>query len=111
MVLLQYKKQLLLLFIREVYFLENNKYIIHVIVNLGGGIWSVIKNLTEYQLKKGYKVGLMYPDYHNNLEINILSELSSNVVLIPIPRKNIKGLTQVLGMPIRKTYIDIQNKN
>lgn len=84
--------------------MENNKYIIHVIVNYGGGVRTVVKNLINYQIQEGYKVGIMYPKHNKISEKRILNELDDRVKLLPVATNDIKGTTQIMGMPIKRVY-------
>lgn len=91
--------------------MQEEKTIIHVTANLGGGVWSVIKNLMEYQLQKGYKVGLMCPDYLIDSKKKLFNELSTKLIIIPVETTHIKGTTQILGMPIKETFNALQKEN
>lgn len=78
------------------------KYIVHVIVGYGGGLRTVVKNLINYQLQEGYQVAVMYPKHNKESEKKLLKELDSRIELIPVAVQNIRGLTQISGMPIKE---------
>lgn len=76
----------------------NNKIIIHVTHNLVGGVGAVIKNLVDYQLDKGYNIGiLLYNcDYEENK--NFIKSYKNEIMVFKEKFYNIKGKSMLFGI-------------
>lgn len=80
--------------------------IIHTTIGFGGGVGTVIKNLVNYQLKLGHKVGIIFPK-SCNVEYN---EFPDKVMLFPIKGKNFKGFNMIKGVSVKDTYNQMKKK-
>lgn len=87
--------------------MTKNTLIIHIMQSFGG-VASVVKNLINFQLEKGFRVGIMYP---KNIESKIENYFSELVERYPIKFLSIKGLSQLQGFPIKKMYKTICKNN
>lgn len=83
--------------------------IIHASINFKGGVGTVIKNLISYQIKNEYRIGILYID-KSEQELSFLGEIMEEIELIKCKRLNLKGLNTLLGMPIKRTYIQLREK-
>lgn len=94
---------------------ENNIFILHITINLEGGVGTVIKNLIEYQLSKGYSVGLYYGEINRDKEIDYLSAFLQSKKFnlyqyyIPIIKTKLHG-NLVFGLPLKKIITKIKTK-
>lgn len=86
-----------------------NFFIIHASINFKGGVGTVIKNLITYQIDKGYKVGILYIENSKD-ELSFFAELMDKIEIITFKRPNIKGINTLLGIPMRKIYLQLQKE-
>lgn len=88
--------------------LSKKVFIIHTTNGFGGGVGTVIKNLVSYQLKKGYKVGILYIE--NSRDWEYLEEINETVSLFPVKDIGIKGTNILLGLPMNKLFKKIKRE-
>jgi len=88
---------------------EKNLIILHATIGFGGGVGTVIRNLVEYQLGLGCRVGIIYPKWERNF--NKLNGFGCNVEKYPVDVIRVKGLNQIQGLPLMKLYNDLKIKN
>lgn len=82
---------------------NNDIYILHSTLTLGGGVGTVIKNLIDYQVKEGYKVALIYLDDGNKINSDFLKSIPKEVNLFPIKPK-LRKMNFLFGLNIKKIY-------
>lgn len=90
---------------------KKNIFIIHATISFEGGVGTVIKNLINYQINEGYKVGIVYIDNGNSMDSAFLNELARTVSLFPVKRVNFKGRNMLMGVPIKQLYLRIKKEN
>lgn len=81
--------------------------IVHIVVDVNGGIGSVVMNMINYQLKKGYNVGILYSQYY----APFFNDLDRRVICYHYEVDKFVGSDMLRGLNINKFYREIKSKH
>lgn len=90
---------------------RKQKYILHFSHGFGGGLRTVISNLINDQLRNGHRVGVVYPVRQNEYDQSFLRDFSGRIDSYPIEMTIRKGLSQLMGLPIKDIYERVKREN
>lgn len=83
--------------------------IVHVTVGFGGGVGTVIKNLINYQLQQGNKIGISYPENAQEECEKFSRNFPHEILFFPKNIKQSKG-SIIRGLPIKETYKQLKKE-